>query len=183
MCVRAFFTLLVPSYQFACQRRWWSCCACRSLLVRPSLSFPMCAGVWGRAWSLVVAASPCAGFACNSWAVCLWPYLSLPLLACQREHGSRLHPFGYLRAVHVTNLRLCWRSGALSGGVLLPSCLQLALCAAAYLLHPMQAGMRGWACVPAFTSWLPFLAWLSLCFSRSAASNILGSVSRWPVLL
>ena len=55
--------------------------------------------------------------------------------------------------------------------------------AAAYLLLPMQAGMRGRACVHRFTSLLPLLAWLSLCFSPSTARNILGPVFRSPVRL
>ena len=145
-----------------------------------SICVQACGGGHGHSWwrRLRVYVS-----VCHSWVVCVLAYLSLPLLACQREHGSRLHHFGYLRALHVTYLRLCWRLGALSGGVWLPPCLQLALCAAAYLLLPMQAGMRGGACLPGFTSWLPLLARLTLCFSRSVACNIIGALSRWPVWL
>ena len=70
MCVRAFFTLVVPSYHVARPQRWWSCCACGSLLVRAYPSFPMCVacgGGHGHSWwrrlrvlVLRVTIGPCA---------------------------------------------------------------------------------------------------------------------------
>ena len=43
MCVRAFCTLLVPSYHVARPWRWRSCCACGGLSLQACPSFPVCA--------------------------------------------------------------------------------------------------------------------------------------------
>ena len=98
MCVRAVFTLLVPSYHVAFPRRWWSCCACGGLHVRAYPLFPMCAacgGVDARVLEVVVCGSLLASLLCVRGHT----FCSLCQQACGGAHVFPASPLGYL----------CWR--------------------------------------------------------------------------
>ena len=167
MCVRTFFTLLVPSYHVACPRRWRSCRACGDLPLRASLSFPallvtVCGSLLAY-YSLACGGIPlfslCKQVGVHAARMCfVFLHLRVVLPCGYVWFPTRLFPviLGVLRIppYHFACSRRWWSCCACGGmhGPAYPS-----LPCAPYVSGHVGGG---WARL-GYTSWSPLLAWLS----------------------